>query len=101
MTITKKRGIYDRLAPSVLLTREIFAAREEFSCTLRCDGRELPDGRTERGEERRDHLPPGWGEMVAMRAGELADQPVRAKQAQLAADPGRAAACKSRRHTRP
>jgi hypothetical protein len=59
---------------------------------LRGDGRELSDGGTERGEERRDRFPPGWGHMVAMRAGDLADQPVRAKQAQFAADPGRAAA---------
>ena len=60
--------------------------------TLCRDGRELPDGRPESSQERRDHRPSGCGQMVAMRAGDLADQPMRAKQPQLATDPGRAAA---------
>lgn len=58
--------------------------------TLCRDGRELPDGRTESGQEHRDHLPSGCGQMVAMRSGDLADQPMRAKQPQLATDLGRA-----------
>ena len=60
--------------------------------TSRGDRRELPDGRTESREERRDCLPAECGHMVTMRPGDLADQSVRTKQAQLATDPGRASA---------
>ena len=41
--------------------------------TLCRDGRELPDGRPESSQERRDHRPSGCGQMVAVRAGDLAD----------------------------
>src|SRR5574337_332059 len=67
----------------------ILCLPRRFSC---CERSQLANRRSEGREDRGDSLPTRGGQLVAVRPGDFGDEAVRAQEAQLPGDPGRAAA---------